>query len=70
MNGDISSKRHKSHFHKGMTLEEYLRGMDLNDDTLPTADSAVGPFAEEENLYKTSHFFHRTKKDSNSSCIR
>lgn len=48
MNNEIINKRHKSQFQKGMTLEEYFRAMEVNEDTIPTADSAVcGPHEEE-----------------------
>lgn len=29
-----------------MTLDQYLRGMDVEEDTVPTADSLVGPYLD------------------------
>lgn len=53
----LSHRRHKSTFTKGMTLEEYLRGMEVQEDTIPTADTRH-PADSEECLYRTSHQFY------------
>ena len=39
MSDEYTHRRHQSGFEKGMTLEQYLRGMEVQEDTIPTADT-------------------------------
>ena len=60
MDEEISHRRIKSNFSKGMSLEEYLRGMSCQEETIPTADTQnqCREMEGEESLYRTSNQFY------------